>query len=184
MANKNRTLNYLYEHDIGNNIVISGDSHANWVSDLAWLQNKPYNYETGAGAIGVEFAGTAVTSPCPFGQNITLDQSAVISKALIADNEELQWSENYYRGYFELHITYDEVVANYFGLPTIVFRNPYEISLANFTVASGANRLSRPIAGGVAEHGALKGGSIMETNLTQNTLTGRYFISHFNESTL
>lgn len=184
MANKNRTLNYLYEHDIGNNIVISGDSHANWVSDLAWLQNKPYNYETGAGAIGVEFAGTAVTSPCPFGQNITLDQSAVISKALIADNEELQWSENYYRGYFELHITYDEVVANYFGLPTVVFRNPYEISLANFTVASGENRLSRPIAGGVAEHGALKGGRILETNLTQNTLTGRYFISHFNESTL
>jgi phosphodiesterase/alkaline phosphatase D-like protein len=37
MGNRNRTLQTLYENDIGNNIMISGDSHANWVSDLVWL---------------------------------------------------------------------------------------------------------------------------------------------------
>jgi phosphodiesterase/alkaline phosphatase D-like protein len=37
MGNRNRTLHTLYENDIGNNIMISGDSHANWVSDLVWL---------------------------------------------------------------------------------------------------------------------------------------------------
>lgn len=183
-SNRNRTLNYLTENNIGNNIVISGDSHASWVSDLVWLDHGPYNESTGAGGLGVEFGGSAVTSPCPFGQNITLNQSAKLSDWLVTANEELQWSENYYRGYFELHISYDEVVANYFGLPTVVFRNPYEISLANFTVKSGANRLSRPIAGGVVEHGALKTGRVHETNLTHNTETGRYFISHFNEEDL
>jgi alkaline phosphatase D len=68
MANKNRTLNHLYKNDIGNNIFLSGDSHASWVTDLVWNDEKPYNPRTGEGAIGVEFGGSAVTSPCPYGQ--------------------------------------------------------------------------------------------------------------------
>jgi len=36
-ANRNRTFNHLMENNIGNNIVISGDSHASWVSDLVWV---------------------------------------------------------------------------------------------------------------------------------------------------
>ncbi|KAK7683869.1 hypothetical protein QCA50_013247 [Cerrena zonata] len=34
-ANRNRILNHLYDNHIDNTIVLSGDSHANWVSDLA-----------------------------------------------------------------------------------------------------------------------------------------------------
>ena len=52
-ASRNRTLATLYQNNIGNNIVISGDSHANWVSDLVWLDTHPYDPTTGAGAIGV-----------------------------------------------------------------------------------------------------------------------------------
>ena len=57
-ANRNRTFQTLYDNDIGNNIMISGDSHANWVSDLVWLDQHAYDPTTGDGAIGVEFAGT------------------------------------------------------------------------------------------------------------------------------
>jgi alkaline phosphatase D len=53
-SNRNRTFQTLYENNIGNNIVISGDSHANWVSDLIWLDNHPYDPVTGKGSIGVE----------------------------------------------------------------------------------------------------------------------------------
>lgn len=53
-ANRNRTFQTLYENNIGNNIVIAGDSHANWVSDLVWLDNHPYDPATGNGSIGVE----------------------------------------------------------------------------------------------------------------------------------
>ncbi|KAJ8606207.1 hypothetical protein MRB53_041149 [Persea americana] len=135
-ANRNRTFNLLSQHDIGNNIVLSGDSHASWVSDLVWAP----------GSLGVEFAGSAVSSPCPYGQNITQKSANNYSDWLEGANAELHWNDLYYRGYFELHLTYEEVTANYFGLPTIVNRNPYEISLANFTVKSGKNALSRPIA--------------------------------------
>lgn len=71
MANKNRTLDYLYRNNISNNIMMSGDSHASWVSELTNFVN--YNSSTGAGAIGVEFAGSAISSPCPYGANITND---------------------------------------------------------------------------------------------------------------
>jgi alkaline phosphatase D len=93
----------------------------------------------------------------------------------------LQWQDIYYRGYFELHINYDEVTANYFGMPTIINRNPDEISLANFTVKSGANKLQRPVAGGIVESGALKLGQVVQTNATNNTQTGVWFVSQANE---
>lgn len=175
-ANRNRTLNHLSKNNIGNNIVMSGDSHASWVSDLVWLDHANYSASSGAGGLGVEFAGSAVSSPCPYGQNITVDHANNYSTWLVGHNEELQWSDIYYRGYFELQIGYDEVNASYFGMPTIINRNPYEISLANFTVKSGANRLQRPVAGGVVESGALKIGQVVQTNATNNTQTGAWFI--------
>lgn len=181
-ANRNRTFQTLYEHDIGNNIVVSGDSHANWVSDLVWLDHTPYNPRSGDGSIGVEFAGSAVSSPSPAGQNISIAAANKASQALIAANRELQWSELYYRGYFELHISHGSVNASYFGMPTLINRNPNEISLANFTVLSGANALYRnPVpGGGVVANGALKGGKTVGTNVTNSTATGLYFISREN----
>lgn len=176
-ANRNRTFNYLQSNNIGNNIVMSGDSHASWVSDLVWLDHANYSNATGAGSLGVEFAGSAVSSPCPYGQNITLAAANNYSSWLVEANEELQWNDLYYRGYFELHISHAEVNASYFGMPTIINRNPYEIPLANFSVQSGANKLSRPVGGGLVESGALKLGQVVQTNATNNTATGQFFVS-------
>lgn len=178
MANKNRTLNHLYSNNIGNNIFLAGDSHASWVSDLVWLGAKPYDKATGEGAIGVEFAGSAVTSPCPYGANISLATANNYSTILQQANDELQWQDLYYRGYYELHISGEQVVANFFGMPTVVSRNPWEISLANFTVKAGQNRLQRPVAGGVVESGSLKGGKTVQTNATVDTRNGTWFVSH------
>lgn len=183
-ANRNRTFNTLYSHNISNNIMISGDSHANWASDLVWLDHESYDTSTGSGSIGVEFAGTAVSSPSPAGQNISIGLSTSYSEWLIAANQELQWSELYYRGYYELHISQEKVDAFYFGMPTIVTRNPGEISLANFTVLNGMNRLERvggtTAIGGTVENGAVKFGKTVQTNITNSTDTGIYFISHDN----
>ncbi|KAK5069213.1 hypothetical protein LTR64_008633 [Lithohypha guttulata] len=177
-ANRNRTFQHLYDNNIGNNIMLSGDSHASWVSDLVWLDNHAYNESTGAGSIGVEFAGSAVSSPCPFGQNITQVRANNISTWLVNANRELQWQDLYYRGYYELNISPQQVVAKYFGIPSVVQRLPYEVSLANFTVRSGANAVQRPVAGGIVESGALKFGQTRMTNISNNTLTGQYLITN------
>ena len=161
--------------------MIAGDTHANWVSDLVWLDHSPYDPATGAGSIGVEFGGTAVSSPSPAGQNISIAASVNASAWLVGANSELQWSELYYRGYFELHITQADVQAKYFGMPTIVNRNPGEISLANFTVLNGENRLQRfngTVVPAPVENGYVKFGQVRQTNITNSTDTGAYYISN------
>lgn len=156
---------------------MAGDSHASWVSDLVWLDESTYNETTGAGSIGVELSGSAVSSPCPYGQNITQVKANNYSNWLVTNNRELQWQDLYYRGYYELTISEEQVDARYFGIPSLVQRLPYEISIANFTIKNGANALQRPVAGGVVESGALKNGQTLITNITNNTLTGQYVIT-------
>ncbi|KAI3323877.1 PhoD-like phosphatase [Xylariaceae sp. AK1471] len=178
-ANRNRTFHTLYENNIGNNIFLAGDSHASWVSDLVWLDEHPYNPSTGAGSMGVEFAGSAVSSPSPAGQNVTLDAARLASQAFTASNAELQWQDFYYRGYYELTISQKRVDAAYFGIPTNAVRSGAEISLANFTVLAGENKLHRDggsaALGGVVEAGSLKGGKVVPTNYTHDTGTGKWY---------
>lgn len=181
-ANRNRTFNHLYSNKINNTIFLAGDSHASWVSDLIWLDEHPYDPSTGSGSIGVEFAGTAISSPCPYGQNITLSEANGNSSILVESNRELQWQDLYYRGYYELSVDYDAVNASFFGLPTIATRNAFEIPLANFTVRNGENRLSRTgesTAGGRVESGSLRGGVVVGGNLTNDTSTGEWFVSSY-----
>ncbi|KAI0868066.1 PhoD-like phosphatase [Hypoxylon argillaceum] len=177
-ANRNRTFHTLYENKIDNTIFLAGDSHASWVSDLVWLDEHPYNPATGDGAMGVEFAGSAVSSPSPAGQNVTLAYAQAASAIFTATNAELQWQDFYYRGYYELYISHDKVDAAYFGIPTTTVRSGDEISLANFTVKAGANKLYREngiaALGGVVEAGSVKGGKVVQTNLTHDTETGTW----------
>ncbi|KDN64649.1 putative PhoD-like phosphatase [Colletotrichum sublineola] len=178
-ANRNRTFEVLYGDGVDNNIFLAGDSHASWVSDLVWLDEHDYDQATGAGSVGVEFAGSAVSSPCPIGQNTSLAAATAASAWLTDANRELQWQDLYYRGYYELSIGYDAVNASFFGIPTTRVMQGHEISLANFTVLAGENRLHRwdggsVVAGGVAESGSLKNGKVVSTNLTHDTATREY----------
>ncbi|KAG8424505.1 hypothetical protein J3458_001288 [Metarhizium acridum] len=177
IANRNRTLQHLYDNRIDNNIFLAGDTHQNWVSDLAWLGNKPYDKATGNGAIGVEFAGTAVSSS---GQNGPIEPVAGDNaRSLVKRNEELGWQEGYYRGYFQLTITPEEATAQYYGCPTVATRNGWDLPLANFSIAAGGNHLERPIAGGKVESGALKDGEVKHGNLTLDTNTGKWEVIGF-----
>ncbi|KAJ6780407.1 hypothetical protein PWT90_02294 [Aphanocladium album] len=177
VANRNRTLEHMYENNIGNNIFLAGDSHQNWVSDLAWRGVKDYDGTTGAGAIGVEFAGTAVSSK---GQRGPIEPTAGDSaRGNIARNPELMWQEGYYRGYFTLRVTPDKAEAKFFGSPSVATRNAWDLSLANFTVVADENHLERPIGGGKAESGALRFGEIEHTNVTLNTETKKWEVVGF-----
>ena len=89
-ANRNRTFKTLYDYGINNNIMLSGDSHANWVTDLVWLDEHKYDSATGEGSVGVEFAGTAVTSS---GFGGTINSASAQAAKLVRDNSELQWNE-------------------------------------------------------------------------------------------
>lgn len=178
LASKNRTFEHIYDNGLSNVIMLAGDSHQNWVSDLTWLEEHDYNPATGQGSVGVEFAVTAVSSD---GLSGPIAEAEEISRGFIADNVELQWQEGYYRGYLELHISHERIDAQYFGCPSVRTPNAWEIPLANFTVLAGENRLARPIAGGVVEAGALAVGEVEHTNLTLDTQTGEWSYTSFDE---
>ncbi|KAJ3906538.1 PhoD-like phosphatase-domain-containing protein [Lentinula edodes] len=156
-ANRERVLGYLYENKINNTIVLSGDSHANWASDLAHPNDSTtYDPLTGQGAIGVEFAGTAVTSGSSFGTDISPAAADVKSQQYVAANLDLQWSEGSYRGFFTLVIGPEVLNATYYAMKNITFANLDGFASANFVVKAGENKISRPVAGGSTLAGALK----------------------------
>ncbi|KAI1345190.1 PhoD-like phosphatase-domain-containing protein [Xylariaceae sp. FL0016] len=171
---------YVANHDnnIGNNIFLAGDSHQNWVSDLVWLEEKTYDPDTGAGSIGVEFAGTAVSST---GVQASIADARTQAEQRVGNNTELQWQDGYYRGYFLLSVTPDKVEARYYGSPSVASRNPWDLPLANFTVLSGENKIARPVAGGVVEAGALRDGETRPTNVSLDTDSGVWDVIGFDK---
>lgn len=173
-ANRNRTWSAIYDGGITDNIFIAGDFHSAWASDLVWEGEKQYDPETGKGAVGVEFAGSAVGSPSILGEEVTLEEATDASGLFVPRNEALQWSELFYRGYIELSVRSDRVEARYFGLPDLKTRNGLEVSIANFTVEHGANHLSRPVAGGVVAAGTVQGGELVAPEVAFDTETGEY----------
>ena len=83
------------------------------MSDLVWLGTKEYDNKTGAGSIGVEFAGTAVSSN---GIDGPIEPAAGnASRSRIEKNPELQWQEGYYRGYFILDVNAKQVSSRFYG---------------------------------------------------------------------
>ncbi|WVR09810.1 hypothetical protein IAU60_006886 [Kwoniella sp. DSM 27419] len=130
------------------------DAHANWVSDIAYDNRTEYNPNTGEGAFGVEFAGTAVSSPSSFDYNSTLNGPypeayyTSLARQLVntTGNEELQWTEGATRGY-----------SRYYGIDDVRTRNTQEKVLATFVVKDKANKLQRPVADGRVTGGALRG---------------------------
>ncbi|KAK7014925.1 alkaline phosphatase D [Favolaschia claudopus] len=166
-ANRQRVLDHLYRNNISNTIILSGDSHANWVSDLArrpfgspyWIRPPTfsrYNPLTGEGGIGVELAGTAVTSPSAFGVNAPPALTDPVSALFVTGNPDLQWSEGSFRGFFTLTIDSKEVNATYYAMKDISTPNLDSFVSAIFNVQVGNNKLSRPVAGGEVAAGVLK----------------------------
>ncbi|KAI0065426.1 hypothetical protein BV25DRAFT_1913479 [Artomyces pyxidatus] len=156
-GNRQRVLDHLKQGKIDNTIIVSGDSHANWASDLAHPNDTTtYNAATGEGGLGVEFAGTAVTSGSPYGTGILPEAANNISRVLVDVNYDLQWSELSYRGFFTLTINPSTLTATYYAMNNISFPNLDGFASAVFVVENGANKITRPVAGGKVNAGVLK----------------------------
>ena len=94
-----------------------------WFFSPTFAHLLPYRYSpvTGDGAIGVEFAGTAVTSTSAFGSHILPAAADAISAQLVAEkgNEDLQWSEGSYRGFFTITIDTKTLNATYYAMSNV-----------------------------------------------------------------
>lgn len=78
-----------------------------------------YDPITGKGALGVEFAGTAVSSTSSFGAGISPLAADAMSSVLVDVNADLQWSEGSYRGFFTLTIDSNTLNATYYAMNNV-----------------------------------------------------------------
>ncbi|KAG6867190.1 hypothetical protein C0993_005925 [Termitomyces sp. T159_Od127] len=88
---------------------------------IRWIisSTTSYNELTGDGALGVEFGGTAVTSPSSFGAGISPADADKVSSVFVANNAELQWSEGSFRGFFTLTIDPQTLNATFYGMKDV-----------------------------------------------------------------
>lgn len=151
-ANRRRMFDTIRANKIDNVILLAGDSHAAWVYDTVYQewQNRTdlYDPKTGDGSFAVEFAGTAVTSPSSYGAKLTPTQYTAAAEKLVRINRNLAWADGEYRGYFRVDFTPHEAHATFYGIVNNTIPNSDQLSLVQFNVKRGANKLTRPINGG------------------------------------
>lgn len=144
MSNRRRFLDAVVKHGIENPVMLTGDYHALWTADLTH-PDIPYNASTGAGSLGVEFAGPGITSWNGYGKDSeNINKAQKISEGLLRDNDVLKWAEGFYRGYFEVKFGKRELKARYWSIKDVWDRKGGEFLSAEWMVREGEGRVGRP----------------------------------------
>jgi alkaline phosphatase D len=126
----------------GNLVVLTGDIHTSWAIELTDDPNDPSVYDpaTGAGAIGVEFVATSVTTP----------EIAGINNSLIpvfqGVNPHIKWADLERRGYMILDVTAERAQAAWFHLAAVDQPTTTETFARAFAVYDGETRLREETA--------------------------------------
>jgi len=106
-AARQHITDFVAGNNINNLIVLSGDVHASWASNLTTDFNKPE-----APIFGAEFVGTSITSG-----GDGSDWRADTAKSL-ADNPHIKFFNNY-RGYVRCQVTPEQWRADYRVVPFV-----------------------------------------------------------------
>jgi alkaline phosphatase D len=143
-AARARVLARLAEKRINNVVVLTGDIHSSWGSDITAtpFDSATYDRVTGAGSVAVEVVTPAVTSP---GIEDPA-QAAAFAAVLRATHPHIKYVELSKRGYALLDITPERVQAEWYHLETILERRPDVILAAALQARAGENHFS-PAAG-------------------------------------
>jgi alkaline phosphatase D len=114
-----------------NLVVLAGDSHNAWA----------FEHDHKGARVGVEFAGSSVTSP---GAEDTLPwaDSDKLAAALVAANPQLKWCETARRGYLALELTPKAASGEYRFLKTIRERSTALAGTHRLTVGAGQRRFT------------------------------------------
>ena len=122
-------------------VVLTGDIHSSWASDLTPDPNNPdvasggYDAASGQGAHAVEFVCTSVTSP---GLN---DPAGSTAGYLRSVNPHIKYIDFNQRGYMLLDVTPQRVVSEWWFVDTVVAPSSVQTLGAAFEVQRGSNHV-------------------------------------------
>lgn len=126
---------------VDNCVVLTGDIHSSWASDLTRDPNNPdavgggYDAASGEGSRAVEFVTTSISSP---GLD---DPDGSIAGYLRSVNPHIKYIDFNRRGYMLLDVTPSRVVAEWWYVDTVASVSNVEVFGAAFEVGHGTNRV-------------------------------------------
>ncbi len=139
---RNQIINHIAENNIDNVIVLTGDIHATFASDIpADPENlENYNPQTGEGSTLVEFVTPSVSSN---NYDEYLDASAAqsLQNLIASTNPQVKASNLTEHGYFVLDLLYDRAQADWFYDPDRNTPSDTETHALSYFTINGLNRL-------------------------------------------
>jgi alkaline phosphatase D len=126
---------------VDNCVVLTGDIHSSWASDLTRDPNNPevaaggYDAASGEGSRAVEFVTTSISSPG------LEDPDGSIAAFLRSVNPHIKYIDFNRRGYLLLDVTPSRVVAEWWYVDTVASVSNVEVFGAAFEAVHGTNRV-------------------------------------------
>jgi alkaline phosphatase D len=130
--------------------VLTGDVHSSWAYDLPRRPDDGYDRASSRGSLGIEFAGTSVTSVSTLGTGPDGEKQLA---DIMAARPHLHYVDGRYRGYYIVDITRERLQADFFAMRTIADRTAEERFVKGFAASAGRMYLSEqgtPAAAGTA----------------------------------
>lgn len=121
-----------------NLIVLTGDVHSSWASDLTRDPNEPAHYDpdTGRGSLGVEMVCPSVTSDFP---------AVGLEGVLLATNPALKYGETASRGFLLLDLDRERAQGEWFHFDDVWNPEAAERLGAIWRTRDGANHLEEAL---------------------------------------
>lgn len=133
---------------VGNTVVLTGDIHSSWASDLAPDPNNPivrtggYDPETGEGSLAVEFVTTSVTSPA-----LELEDGTPggLEGVIHGINPHIKFVELTRHGYLVIDITRERVAGEWWYVDTTQSEGGGDYLGAVWEVRDGSNHVTQGV---------------------------------------
>jgi alkaline phosphatase D len=139
-ANRARLLSAWAEGELTNIVVLTGDIHSSWASDISADPFDPSRYDaaTGAGSVAVEFVTPAVSSP----GIADADQAAVLQQLIATTHPHIKFAEVNRQGYMLLELSHERVQASWYHVGDVRAPVVSEELVARFQALAGANHVT------------------------------------------
>jgi alkaline phosphatase D len=121
-AARDRLIGALSERRISNPVVLTGDVHSYWVSDLKANFDDP-----GSATVGTEFVGTSISTPGTPPSLVTR----------LPENPHIKYYESRFRGYVRCSVERERWTTDFRVVDTVANRNAPARTLSSWVVENG-----------------------------------------------
>jgi alkaline phosphatase D len=134
-AERKDLTNFIYNYNIDNFVVLSGDVHNFYAGEVMLDPEKAIG-----ASVGVELVSGSITSN-GIADLIGFDPSSVLDPAIVGANPHLKFANTKNHGYCYLTVSRDKIVGRLTAVATVKQQSSQSFPVFQFTVPSGENRL-------------------------------------------